>query len=216
MNAILVVDDDHELRETVAEVLGDSGFEVATARDAESALELLNGRTFRLVLLDLVMPGMGGMAALPLFRRRAPATRLVMITAFSTVSNAVEAMRLGASDYITKPFKIDELLSAVRRNMEEANLVECHTVLSMDDTFSSLSNTMRRRIIQMLKVRGHMRFMDIARQLEVEDHTKVNFHLKVLKDKGLVEQDPERAYILSDLGLRVTECLTTFTNTLKG
>ena len=215
MTRILVVDDDTELRATVSEVLEYEGFEVSTTGDAQEALDLLDASGFDLVLLDLIMPGMGGMTAIPLIKKRSPKTRVIMISAFSTVSNAVEAMRLGADDYITKPFKVDELLTAVRKNVEEARLDSNRTVFDMDDTFSSLSNATRRQIIEMLKGEGSMRFMEVARGLGIEDHTKVNFHLKVLKESGVIAQDENRAYKLSDFGQNVAESLTHFVNTLK-
>jgi DNA-binding response OmpR family regulator len=215
MTRILVVDDDIELRETVTEVLSGEGFDVSTVGDAEKALDLLDDPGFDLVLLDLIMPGMGGMTAVPLLKKRSPKTRIIMISAFSTVSNAVEAMRLGADDYITKPFKIEELLTAVRKNVEEARLDSYRTVLDMDGTFNSLSNATRRQIIEMLKGEGSLRFMEIARGLGIEDHTKVNFHLKVLKESEVIMQDENRAYRLSDFGQRVAECVAHFVSTLK-
>ncbi len=207
MTRILVVDDDSELRDTIAEVLGGEGFEVSTARDAEIALNLMDDSDFDLILLDLVMPGMGGMAALPSIKKKLPRTRVMMMTAFSTVSNAVESMKQGADDYITKPFKIEELLATVRKNLEEARFLACKAFLDMDDTFNSMANMTRRRIILLLRQEGRMRFMEIARNLGVEDHTKVNFHIKVLRESGLVEQDENRAYQLSNNGARVAECL---------
>jgi DNA-binding NtrC family response regulator len=215
MTRILVVDDDAELRETVTEVLNGEGFETTSIGDAESALNMLVDPGFDLVLLDLIMPGMGGMTAVPLMKKGSPQTRIIMISAFSTVSNAVEAMRLGADDYITKPFKIEDLLTAVRQNIEEARLNQCRTVLDVDGAFNSLSNVTRRQIIGILKENQSLRFMEIARSLEIEDHTKVNFHLKMLKESEVITQDENRAYILSDFGHRVAECLTMFVNTLK-
>jgi DNA-binding response OmpR family regulator len=207
MTRILVVDDDAELRESVAEILSVEGFEVHTAPDSESALRQIDGSDFDLILIDLIMPGMGGMTALPTLKKRSPRTTIVMMTAFSTVSNAVQAMKQGADDYVTKPFKIDELFAIVRQNLEEARFLACQDLLDMDETFSSLANTMRRRIIVLLHREDRLRFMEITRYLEVEDHTKVNFHLKVLKEAGLVEQDDDRSYRLSKNGIRIAECL---------
>ena len=215
MTRILVVDDDTELRETITEVLEGEGIEVMSVGDAESALDLLSDNGFDLVLLDLVMPGMGGMTAVPLIKKRSPKTRVIMISAFSTVNNAVEAMRLGADDYITKPFKIEDLITAVRKNFEEVRLNQCRTVLDVDGAFNSLSNATRRQIIELLKENESLRFMEIARNLKIEDHTKVNFHLKVLKESDVIKQNENRAYMLSDFGQSVAECLSMFVNTLK-
>lgn len=216
MTSILLVDDDTELRERVTEVLEGEGFEVTSVGDAESALNMLVDLGFDLVLLDLIMPGMGGMTAVPLIKKSSPKTKIIMISAFSTVSNAVEAMRLGADDYITKPFKIEDLLTAVRKNVEEARLDQCwRTILTVDGAFNSLSNATRRQIIWILKENESLRFMEIARSLEIKDHTKVNFHLKMLKESNVITQDENRAYILSDFGQRLADCLIMFINTLK-
>ncbi len=209
MHRILVVDDDRELRENIGEVLTKSGFEVTLAAHGEEALELLaKGLLPAVVLLDVMMPGLGGMEVLPLIRRAAPGTRVIMITAFATVENAVEAMRRGAEDYLVKPFRVDELTMAVRRCLESARFQECSAMLDAEDTFSCLANTMRREILLLLRNEGSLRFMDITRRLEVEDHTKVNFHLRVLREARLLQQDEKKNYLLSAEGKKITDCMT--------
>lgn len=205
MAKILVVDDDRELRENIGEVLQEAGFEVVRAEDGESALERLDS-SVKLVLLDLIMPGMGGMATLSLLKQRQPGVRVIMLTAFATVENAVEAMRRGAEDYLTKPFKVGELLTAVRKCLEEAKFQDCRVAIDMDQTFTCLSNPMRREILHLI-AQGRIRFMDLARRLQVDDHTKMNFHLKVLRDAGLIRQDERKIYSLTAEGRRVSDCL---------
>ena len=77
----------------------------------------------------------------------------------------------------------------------------------MDDTFSSLANSIRRDILILVNREGKLRFMDISRKLEIEDHTKVNFHLKVLKEANLIKQDERKFYALSQAGKKVIDCL---------
>lgn len=211
---ILVVDDDLELRENLAEVLANNGFEVAVAASGEEALTRLAGAEFRVVLLDLVMPGMGGMAALAAIRQDFPKTKVVMLTAFATVDNAVAAIRKGAEDYLAKPFRVDELLVTVRRILEEAKFIEARTCLNIDETFSCLSNTLRRDIIRLIHRETRIRFMDIVRMLQVGDHTKVNFHLRILKDAGLICQDGKKLYQLTDEGARLVACLNVLVQNL--
>lgn len=215
MARILVVDDDKDLQENIVEILSDAGFEMHTADSAEQALDLVADASFDVILLDLVMPGISGMDALPLFKRKNPRARIIMITAFSTVENAVRSMKKGADDYITKPFKIDELLMSVRRNLEEARLNNCRGILEMDGTFSCLANAIRRQILVLIQQQGRMRFMDITRQLGIEDHTKVNFHLKVLKEASLIEQDARKLYLLAPAGDKAADCLKTLTDGLS-
>lgn len=204
---LLVVDDDQELRETIREILADAGFAVTLAASGEAALDCLERQNFDLVLLDLIMPGLGGREVLPLLKRQAPQIRVIMITAFATIDNAVAAMRAGADDYLTKPFKVDELLTAVRRCLEEARLRQCHAVVDVEDTFNCLANAMRREILFLLAREGRMRFMDIPRKLAVEDHTKVNFHLRVLREARFIEQDVRKFYLLSKEGRKVVDCM---------
>jgi len=208
---ILVVDDDRELRETISEILVDAGFAVAAAGSGEEALDVLREQTFDLVLLDMIMPGLGGQEILPLLKRQAPRARVIMITAFATVDNAVAAMRRGADDYLTKPFKVDELLTAVRRSLEEARLLDCGFQIEMDSTFSCLANTIRRDILKLIGREQRLRFMDIARQLGIEDHTKMNFHLKLLRGADLVGQDEHKYYVLTQQGVRIMACLSQLT-----
>jgi DNA-binding NtrC family response regulator len=205
---VLIIDDDAELQATMAEVLQQAGLAVETAKSAEAGLERLKKEDFNIILLDLIMPGMGGMQALPLIKKACPKGKIIMITAFATVDNAVEAMKRGADDYISKPFKVNELLTTVMRSREEARFLECNTLLDLESTFSCLANAVRREIIIDLAREGKMRFMDLARHLQIEDHTKVNFHLKVLREAGLVEQDSRKMYLLSREGFKIVECLT--------
>jgi DNA-binding NtrC family response regulator len=107
MRRILIVDDEPKLARILAGALeGVAGCEVAG--DAKSALDLLSLRRFDLVVTDLRMPGIDGMTLLREVRRRASATPVILMTAFARAEDAVEAMKLGAQDYLVKPFDLDE------------------------------------------------------------------------------------------------------------
>ena len=207
MAKILVVDDDLELRENLHEVLEDNGFSVALAENGEIALGKLSVENFDLVLLDSVMPGMDGTATLPLIRRDHPKTKVIMLTAFSTINNAVEAMRSGADDYMTKPFKIDELLVAIRRCLEKAKFNRCDELINSDEMFKCLANKTRRKALLLLHQETQLKFMDITRKLGIDDHTKVNFHLKALKEANLIQQNNGKYYQLSAQGKKIVTCM---------
>jgi predicted transcriptional regulator len=85
----------------------------------------------------------------------------------------------------------------------------------MDMSLNALSNAIRRRIIAQLIERGKMRLMEIARELMITDHTKVIFHLRLLRDAGLVEQDAQKAYSLTREGEKIFECLKILENYLS-
>ena len=207
MLEVMVVDDDQDLREGVAEVLGGAGFAVTQASRGKEALEYLAQKNFDLILLDLVMPGMGGLELLGHIRDKAPRMPIIMITAFASVDNAVAAMRQGASDYVTKPFRVDGLLASVGRVLEEARFESCRTSLDLDTVLSCLSNPLRREILAHVEESGSLRFMDICRKLGLEDHTKMNFHLKILKEADFLTQDANKLYLLTSLGTQVLGCV---------
>lgn len=208
MNKILIVDDDPETRTNIAEILHDAGYYSDEAASGGEAIERITLEYFNIILLDLMMPGMNGIDTLDEVRRLSPKTKIIMITAFATVENAVRAIKKGASDYITKPFKIEELLITIRRVLEEASFEEDIKKLDIDHTLISLSNPIRRKIIQLLCTRKSMRFMEITRELDIEDHTKVVFHLKMLKESGIIAQNKDKSYTLSREGEQTVDCLT--------
>jgi DNA-binding response OmpR family regulator len=216
MNSVLIVDDDLELRENLEEILAAEGFDVATAKNGTVALDLVNQRDFDLILLDLIMPGLSGLETLTLVRRQKPQIRVILMTAFSTIENAVDAMKRGADDYLTKPFKSADLLMSVKRVLEEAKFKACKVILDTDGTFSSLANPIRREILHLLGTNGSRRFMDLTRDLGIDDHTKVNFHLKVLKENGLINQDDQKHYSLSAEGEKVAQCMNVVIQNLTG
>lgn len=110
---VLVVDDEKNIRRTLAAALQDMDLHVETAAGGEEALITLEKEEVDLVLLDLRMPGMDGLDVLRRLRHTHPEMQVIIITAHGTVERAVEAMRLGAVDFIQKPFSVDALRSSV-------------------------------------------------------------------------------------------------------
>ncbi len=204
---ILVIDDDQDLRESIVEILENNDFAVSGCDSAETALEVIKISPPRLVIVDNMMPGMGGMAFMPLLKNEYPNIKIIMITAFSTVENAVAAMKSGADDYLTKPFRRDELLVAVRRNLEELKFAQQLSEPGMDEALACLANQIRRQILAALAEEKRMRFMNLTRHLGISDHTKVNFHLKNLKMNNLIVQDREKSYRLTPEGEKMVDCL---------
>jgi DNA-binding response OmpR family regulator len=164
----------------------------------------------RLVLVDNMMPGMGGMGLLQLLKKDYPGTKIIMITAFSTVDNAVAAMKSGADDYLSKPFRRDDLLMAIRRLLELAKFEHQQVDPDLDGALACLSNQIRRQILAALSENGEMRFMDITRTLGISDHTKVGFHLKTLKASNLISQNRGKIYRLTPQGKKIFDSLHQF------
>ncbi len=115
---ILIIDDDTSLRRVLEYNLQEAGYAVATAASGEEGLSLFDEVSPALVVTDMKMPGMDGMQVLKAVKERSPETLVIMITAFGTVDIAVEAMKAGAYDYITKPFNRDELRLIVAKALQ--------------------------------------------------------------------------------------------------
>ncbi|HET9551831.1 MAG TPA: sigma-54 dependent transcriptional regulator [Anaeromyxobacteraceae bacterium] len=119
---VLVVDDDPGVRYTLREILESEGLAVDEAADGQAALEAYEAAPAPLVITDLRMPRLDGLGLLKALAGRAPAPRVVLITAHGSERDAVEAMKAGAFDYFRKPFDTDELLAVVRRAVEAVRL----------------------------------------------------------------------------------------------
>lgn len=119
---ILVVDDEEMVRYVLTEKLCESGFSATAAVDGQSALELFRESAFDAVLLDLKMPGMDGIETLKELRRLDPNIPVIMVTAFGDIATAVEAIKLGADDFVEKPPQISRIVVTLRRAIEKATL----------------------------------------------------------------------------------------------
>lgn len=121
---ILIIDDDTSLRRVLEYNLQEAGYAVATAASGEDGLAMFDEVNPALVITDMKMPCMDGMQVLKAVKERAPETLVIMITAFGTVDIAVEAMKAGAYDYITKPFNRDELRLTVAKALQLSGLAD--------------------------------------------------------------------------------------------
>jgi two-component system, NtrC family, response regulator AtoC len=119
---ILIVDDEPSVRESLRMVLK-GRYDIVTAASGNAALELINGEPIDVVLLDILMPGPDGLEVLERIKDQAVTAPVIMLTATKTVKTAVSAMKLGAFDYVTKPFDVEELQLIVERAVQSADLV---------------------------------------------------------------------------------------------
>ena len=327
---IMFVDDDPSILDAAKTAIESYGYEVITAKSGEECLEKV--RDANLVFLDIKMPGMDGIEVLKKIKERDESLPVIMITAYATVDTAIEAMKLGAFDYIRKPFAIEELEGSIlaaleeikfdklkRLNFEgennlkrfkkmvkdregicitknpdkvegignvrtvslvegweprdieavkdeiEKNMAESMPVLMMDVEYlikknpvekvrnflkwlykislanksalifhtdfgdmneenadeireliadirlglfsESISNYLRRKVIQLLSNGEKYSFTKIAQKLNIKDNPKLSFHLKKLKDDGVIDQDEDKRYFLSDAGKEIADIL---------
>ena len=121
---LLVVDDDPVTVDLLNEVLSQEGYEVFTALSGEEAMAQGKDHLFDIIITDVRMGEKDGMEVLRFFKKNAPDTTVIMITAFGSIETAIEAIREGAYDYISKPFKLDEIKFTVRRALEQRRLIQ--------------------------------------------------------------------------------------------
>ena len=119
---ILIVDDEREITEILSDLLSTS-LECETAGSAEEALDCLRRGDFKLVISDITMPGMSGLEMVPHVRQISPDTVVIMISGLQTMESAIEAMRLGAFDYVMKPFDLRQVEAVVKRGIEHHELI---------------------------------------------------------------------------------------------
>jgi two-component system nitrogen regulation response regulator GlnG len=139
---ILVVDDEAEIRSLLAAVLQSKGYEVATAEDGAAALQAVPRERPAVILLDLSMPRMNGMDALPELKRLDPELPVIICTAHADLATAVRAMKLGAYDYLTKPFDVELLILTLERAVERHRLHSRIEELKRQGQGSSLAERM--------------------------------------------------------------------------
>jgi len=119
---IHIIDDEPVIHDVLAQLLTSEGYEVEISSSGEEALEKFPSHSFDVILLDLLMPGMDGIEVLRRIKRIDPLAAVIIITAYGSVESAIEAMKIGAHDYVQKPFKHDDLLLTLAKAMERKRL----------------------------------------------------------------------------------------------
>lgn len=211
MARIIVIDDDFKICNNLKEILRNEGHDVECFTSAYRGLKQIEDKNFDIAIIDLIMPEIDGIELLSEIKRKKPNIQVIMITAFATIENAVAAMKKGAADYISKPFKLNEIQVAVKRVLEEARfegkLATLERDADMDFIISALNSAVRRLVVMQLK-KGRYTFTDIMKAVKAEqDPTKFNFHLRKLKQCGLVEQDMDKKYYLTPRGKKAFDIL---------
>jgi DNA-binding response OmpR family regulator len=162
---ILVIDDEQIVHESVQRILEEEGYKVEGALRVDQALDMLAGRSYDLVLTDLMMPDRSGMEAVEAVARDHPEVGVVMFTGFATVDSAVQSMKLGALDYLPKPFTPEELLEVTRVSLEktwkarrdreiEQTYAEAEKAITSSLDLKEILNLICASVVRLLKVKG--------------------------------------------------------------
>ncbi len=126
---ILIVDDERGPRELLKSALIDKGYLVTVAKSGEEACQIFDKKQFELVITDLKMPGLNGLNLLQQIKRQSPETLVILITGYASLNSAINAIRQGAYDYLTKPFQLDELYIVVKNAVERIKLMKENNAL---------------------------------------------------------------------------------------
>jgi DNA-binding NtrC family response regulator len=117
--SILVVDDEEALRTVLSSELSGEGYQVDSASDGDEAISTIQSKKFDLVLLDIKMPKVDGFEVLKFIKKNTPEMKVIMLTAFADLKNAIESKKLGAEDFISKPYDLVDLLTTIERVLSE-------------------------------------------------------------------------------------------------
>jgi len=116
---ILVVDDEEALRTVLSSELRNAGYEVNTASDGDEAISAVQTKKFDLVLLDIKMPKVDGFEVLKFIKQNLPSIKVIMLTGFADLKNAIESKKHGAEDFVSKPYDLVDLLTTIERVLSE-------------------------------------------------------------------------------------------------
>lgn len=185
MPSILIADDEASIRTILARSLKNRGFEVALAEDGEQALELLREKNFDLAILDVRMPGMGALDILVHQSEFPSKPYLFVITAQDTMENAVEAMKRGAYDYLTKPFDLEEIGILVDRAMETRRLKDEVMVLRQETGLTRPSLVGKSRVMrEIFKTIGKVANQNVTVLIQGESGTGKEMIAKAIHNQG--------------------------------
>lgn len=130
--SLLIVDDDDTFREILCQELSMKGYKAKGASNGQEAIAKVKERDFDVVLLDIKMPDMGGIETLEIIKEIVSSTEVIMLTGHGTIENAIQSMKLGAYDFITKPFELDHLDIVIKKAYDKKNLIHENYILKQE------------------------------------------------------------------------------------
>ncbi|GCC10677.1 transcriptional activator protein CzcR [archaeon] len=216
MTTILVCDDEIVTLQGLKRILERDDYRVYVASNGNDALVVMEREKVDVLITDIKLPTMGGFTLLEKVRENFSETKVIMITGYSCIGDAVYAIKKGASDYITKPIFIPDLKSSIKAVVEEAALLKRDKIdlkLSgmgeeeFDSLIRAINNPLRREIIYFISEGKERSFYSIRGHIGIMDASTLSFHLRCLKAYGLVSQNKDRNYFLMELGEKAAALL---------
>ncbi|HPG37946.1 MAG TPA: response regulator [bacterium] len=184
---ILVVDDDEDSRNLITNVLSEFGYVVDKSGDVKSAIDLLKEKKYEIVITDKNMPGLhdnmeGGMDLLRYLKKDATETEVILVTGYATIETAIEAMKLGAFDYIHKPFSVKDLHNKIKR------ILEYRSFINPDNTIN-IYKSIHNEVLNLIENRDSLRDKELHPLLKSIDQ-KIDYFFQAQKkwERVLIEQ----------------------------
>lgn len=184
---ILVVDDDEDSRNLICNILNEFGYKVDKSADVKSAIKLIKESKYDIVITDKNMPGLhdnteGGMDLLRYLKKDASETEVILVTGYATIETAIEAMKLGAFDYIHKPFSVKDLHSKIKR------ILEYRSFINPDNTIN-IYKSIHNEILNLIEKRESLNDEELHPLLKSID-TKIDYFFQAQKkwERAIIEQ----------------------------
>ncbi len=184
---ILVVDDDKDSRNLIANILIEFGYIVEKSADVKSAINLINEKKYDIVITDKNMPGLydnteGGMDLLRYLKKDASETEVILVTGYATIETAIEAMKLGAFDYIHKPFSVKDLQNKIKR------ILEYRSFINPDNTIN-IYKSIHNEILKLIENRDSLDDNELHPLLKTIDQ-KIDYFFQAQKkwERVIIEQ----------------------------
>jgi len=220
MANVLVCDDEPVTIRGLKRFIEREGYTTFTALNAREAMEVMKKREVDILITDVKMPMVDGFTLVEEVKSHYPHIKIIIITGYYCIKDAVYAIKLGASDYITKPISLPDLRASIISLLEEQQLGnwEMENLLPLEEEkFESLirglHHPLRRRVVSTLANNGESSFSGIRDSLEIKDPSVLSFHLRNLKLYGLVSQNKKREYHLTEMGFKAANILKSFAQT---
>ncbi len=216
MTTILVCDDEVVTLQGLKRMLERDSYRVFVASNGNDALVVMEREKVDVLITDIKLPTMGGFTLLEKVRENFSETKVIMITGYSSIGDAVYAIKKGASDYITKPIFVPDLKSSIKAVVEEAAIEKLERIdrkLSgmgeevFDSFIKAINNPLRREIIYFIFEGKERSFYSIREHIGILDASTLSFHMRCLKAYGLVSQNKDRNYFLMELGEKAAALL---------
>ncbi len=210
MNKILIIDDNNTARKQMVEMLTNAGFEIDDSNNVRVAAKKAILEAFDVILIDQALHNNCDVDIVEELRMVRPLTRIVYMSAFAGRRGRTTSRNKKC--ILSKPFELGEFIDMIGQLQEEVRFGRNEEETHYSHILFALSSPIRRNIIKLLHTERRLRLVDITKGVGITDHTKVIFHLKMLKESGIISQYRKKLFYLTDEGEKAVDVLRIMNN----